>query len=75
MSCKSASVQCSGGVNVEIRNEEIRHRLQQRLIIDVVRDMRESWRVKVMKKPESLVGKAMTGEVKGRQPRGRPRER
>ena len=32
-----------------IRNEEIRHRLQQRLVIDVVRDRRKSWRVKVMK--------------------------
>ena len=32
-----------------IRNEEIRHRLQQRSVIDVVRDRRESWRVKVMK--------------------------
>ena len=74
MSCKSASVQCSGGVNVEIRNEEIRQRLQQRLIIDVVRDTRESWRVKVMKKPKSLVEKAMTGEVEGRWPRGRPRK-
>ena len=36
-----------------IGNEEIRHRLQQRSIIDVVRDTRESWRVKVTKKPEA----------------------
>ena len=57
-----------------IRNEEITHRLQQRSNIDVVRDTRESWRVKVMKKPKRLVGKALTGEVRGRQPRGRPRK-
>ena len=36
-----------------IGNEEIRHRLQQRSIVDVVRDTRESWRVKVTKKPEA----------------------
>ena len=57
-----------------IRHEKITHRLQQRSIIDVVRDARESWRVKVMKKPKSLVEKAMTGEVEGRWPRGRPRK-
>ena len=28
-----------------IRNEEIRHRLQQRSIVDVVRERRERWRV------------------------------
>ena len=57
-----------------IRNEKIRHRLQQRSNIDVVRDTRESCRVKVTKKPKSLLGKAMTGEVRGRQLRGRPRK-
>ena len=36
-----------------IRSEEIRHRLQQRSIVDVVRERRERWRVKVMEKPEN----------------------
>ena len=36
-----------------IRNEEIRHRLQQRSIVNVVRERRDRWRVKVMEKPES----------------------
>ena len=58
-----------------IRNEEIRHRLQQRSIVDVVRERRERWRVKVMEKPESLVERVMVGEIEGRRPRGRPRKR
>ena len=53
-----------------IRNE-IRHRLQQRSIVDVVRERR---RVKVMEKPESLVERVMAGEIEGRQLRGRPRK-
>ncbi len=57
-----------------IRNEEIRHRLQQRSIVDVVRERRERWRVKVTEKPESLVERVMVGEIKGRCPRGRPRK-
>ena len=32
-----------------IRNEEIRHRLQQRSIVAIVRERRERWRVKVRK--------------------------
>ena len=48
-----------------IRNEEIRHRLQQRSIVDVVRERRERWRVKVMEKPESLLERVMVGEVEG----------
>ena len=58
-----------------IRNEEIRHRLQQRSIVDVVRERRERWRVKVMEKPESLVERVMVGEIEGTRPRGRPRKR
>ena len=58
-----------------IRNEEIRHRLQQRLIVDVVRERRERWRVKLMVNPESLVERVMVGEIEGRRPRGRPRKR
>ena len=58
-----------------IRNEEIRHRLQQRLIVDEVRERRERWRVKVMEKPESLVERVMVGEIEGMRPRGRPRKR
>ena len=46
-----------------IGNEEIRHRLQQRLIVDVVRERREGWRVKVTEKPEGLVERVMAGEV------------
>ena len=58
-----------------IRNEEIRHRLQQRSIVDVVRERRESWRVKVMEKSGRLAERVMAGEVEGRRPRGRPRKR
>ena len=58
-----------------IRNEEIRQRLEQRSIVDVVRERRERWRMKVMEKPESLVERVMVGEIEGRWPRGRPRKR
>ena len=58
-----------------IRNEEIRHRVQQRSIVDVVRERRESWRVKVMEKSGRLAERVMAGEVEGRRPRGRPRKR
>ena len=54
--------------------EEIRHRLQKRLIVDVVRERRDRWRVKVMEKQESLVERVMVGEIEGRRPRGRPRK-
>ena len=57
-----------------IRNEEIRHRLQQRSIVDVVRERRERWRVKVTAKAENLVERVMVGEIEGRWPRGRPRK-
>ena len=50
-------------------------RLQQRSIVDVVRERRESWRVKVMEKSGSLAERVMAGEVEGRRPRGRPRKR
>ena len=58
-----------------IGNEEIRHRLQQMLIVDVVWERRERWRVKVMEKPEGGKGNGRRGTVEGRQPRGRPRKR
>ena len=57
-----------------IRNEEIRRRLQQRSVVEVVKKRREKWWAKVMEKIGSLVEKVMTGEVKGRRPRGRPRK-
>ena len=56
-----------------IGNEEIRRRLQQRSIVEVVKERREKWQAKVMEKTGSLVEKVMTGEVEGRRPRGRPR--
>ena len=55
-----------------IMNEEIRHRLQQKSIVDVLREKREKWRVKVTEKPESLVERVTVGEIGGRQPKGRP---
>ena len=58
-----------------IRNEETRRRLQQRSIVEVVKDRREKWQAKVMEKTESLVEKVMTGEVEGGRSRGRPRKR
>ena len=57
-----------------IRNEKIRHRLQQRSIVEVVKERIEIWRAKVMEKTGSLVEKVMTGEVEGRRSRGRPRK-
>ena len=44
------------------RNEEIRHKLQQRLIVDVVWERRERWKVKVTEEPESLVEKVNVGD-------------
>ena len=52
-----------------IRNEEIKQRLQQRSI-DVVREKRDRWRVKVREKPECLV----EGEWLERYKEGSPRE-
>ena len=57
-----------------IKNEEIRHRLQQRTIVEVAKERREKWRAKAMK-TGSLVEKVMTGVAGGRRPRGRPRKR
>ena len=37
-----------------IRNEEIRHRLQQRSIVEIVKERRENWWVNVMEKTGSL---------------------
>ena len=56
-----------------IRNKEIRHRLQLRSIVDVVRERRERWRVKGSE-PESSVERVMVREIEGRQPGGRPRK-
>ena len=39
------------------------HRLQQRSIVEVVKERREKWQAKVMEKTGSLVEKVMTGEV------------
>ena len=58
-----------------IRSEHIRCRLQQRSIVQVVQERRETWRVKVTEKPGSLVEQIMTGEVEGRRPWERPRKR
>ena len=40
-----------------IRNEEIRRSLQQRSIVEVVKERREKWRAKAMEKTGSLVEK------------------
>ena len=58
-----------------IRNVEIRQRLQQRSIVEVVKERRLNWRAKVREKPGSWVGKVLAGEVEGRIPQGRPRRR
>ena len=58
-----------------IRNEELRCRLQQRSIGDVVKERREKWRrLKVKEKTGSLAEKLTTGVVEGRRPRERPRK-
>ena len=58
-----------------IRNDEIGQRLEQRSIVEVVEERRLNWRAKVRKKPGSLVGKVLAGEVEGRRPQERPRKR
>ena len=58
-----------------IRNEETKCRLQQRSIVEVVKERREKWQAKEMEKTGSLVEKVTTGEVEGRRHRGRPRKR
>ena len=50
-------------------------RLQQRSIMEVVKERREKWQAKEMEKTGSLVEKVTTGEVEGRRHRGRPRKR
>ena len=42
--------------------------------MDVAKEKRESWRVKVMETQGSLVERVMAGEVEERRPRGRPRK-
>ena len=56
-----------------IRNE-LRLRLQQTSIVDIVRERRESWRLKMMEKPKRLVERILAGEVEGRWSEGRPRK-
>ena len=58
-----------------IRNEEIRRRLQQRSMVEVVNERRGNWWVKVMDKTGGLAEKVLTGEFEGRRPRGRSRKR
>ena len=60
-----------------IRNEEIRYRLQQRLIMEVVRERQERigwWKVTDWE-VRRFGEKVMTGEVEGRRPSGRTRKR
>ena len=57
-----------------MRTLDIR-RLQQRSIMEVVKERREKWQAKEMEKTGSLVEKVTTGEVEGRRHRGRPRKR
>ena len=57
-----------------IRNDEIRQRLQQRSIVEVVKERRLNWKAKVIEKP-GIFGRESIGEVEGRRPRGRPRMR
>ena len=58
-----------------IRNDEIRQKLQQRSIVEVVKERRLNWKTKVIEKPGSLVRKVLAGEVEGRRPQRRPRKR
>ena len=52
-----------------MRYAEIRRKLQQRSIVEVVKKRREMCQAKEMKKTGSLVEKVMTGEGEGRRPR------
>lgn len=47
-----------------IRKEASRHRLQQSSIVEVERERRENWRVKLTEEVGKLAEKVMTGEAK-----------
>ena len=58
-----------------ITNEEVRQRFSRgQYWMYIIREKRESWRVKVMETQGSLKERVMAGEVEGRWPRGRPRK-
>ena len=48
----------------------IRHRLQQRLIVEFLKQRREDQHVNVMEKSKCLAEKVLTEEVEGRKPQG-----
>ena len=58
-----------------MRSEEIRKALKQEAMVTQVMRRREWWKDKVMENHGSLMGKVMRGQVEGKRPRGRPRNR
>ena len=61
----------------KVRNEDIRQRLKQEAVVEVVRKKRRAWKEKLLDgmKGERLVRRVYIEEVTGRRPRGIPRKR
>ena len=59
-----------------VRNVDIRQRLSQEAVMEVVRKRQRAWKQKVDDVEEvRLVKRVYSEEVTGRRPRGRPRKR
>ena len=59
-----------------VRNVDIRGRLKQEGVLDVVKKRQQNWKQKVEEMSNNRVTKKIyDGEIAGRHPRGRPRKR
>ncbi len=59
-----------------VRNEEVRERLGQEAVTDMMRRRQSRWLEKLTEMDnERLVKKVFEDEVEGKRPRGRPRKR
>ena len=58
-----------------VRNKAIRERLKQKAVVAQVKRRRELWREKIIENEGSLVNRVMNGQVAGKTPRGRPKNR
>ena len=59
-----------------VRNVDIRGRLKQKGVLDMVKKRQQNWKQKVEKmRNNRVIKKIYDGEIPGRRPRGRPRKR
>ena len=59
-----------------VRNVDIRGRLKQEGVLDMVKKWQQNWKQKVEEMSNNRVTKKIyDGEIPGRRPRGRPRKR